>query len=204
MRYAVATNDVRALVSGAVSYELNDESLSAFGDRLLHIPVAESAQYWWERHGVDMDALVEGDGIPRHVLWLMSKGFKRSERFWCPAGDVELMEFARVSSGLRGDLIVRIAEELERGARPASEVDFTAGTAALGPWLADDGEHVLVRAQGLYTQWGEDRPRSASARSVGLALAGLALEQILVGAKRTRIHRVSKALIAWYVDYCGL
>jgi hypothetical protein len=101
-------------------------------------------------------------------------------------------------------LIVRIAEELERGARPASEVDFTAGTAALGPWLADDGEHVLVRAQGLYTQWGEDRPRSASARSVGLALAGLALEQILVGAKRTRIHRVSKALIAWYVDYCGL
>ncbi len=210
MRFAVATNDAFALVRGAVSYELNDESLRAFADRILHVPVPEGAAGWWEREGVDIGELVEGDGLARHVLWLATQvpaGFRPGPRFWCEPADTSLGRLAVLSSGLRADVLVRIATEIaDGGCRAGVELG---GARGLGAWCAPDAERraILVHPRGMYASWGEDRPRNATVRTIGLAISALAKASICEPLKHTkgqRIYAVDIELVQWYADLCGV
>lgn len=191
MRFAVATNDPVALVTGAVDWRLNDDALSAFGDRLLHVPVRPEARGWW---GDDAARLVEGDELACHVLWLhetLGAGLQPAERFWCPAADDELARLAVVSSGLRGDVLVRIAQ----------------GLTGRCSWLRrGDGGVVLANASALLEAWHE-RPRGATTRSVGLALAALAgasrCEQpVYSGGAKWRA--IDLDLVLWYAEKVGV
>lgn len=195
MRFALATNDAHALVSGAVSYKLNDEALEAFGDRLLHIPVHESARGCWDRAGVTGADLVDGDMIARHVLWLHTLKAEPQERFWVGPADMELARFAVLSSGLRGEILYTIADLVDRG--------LTAS------WLRlrADGA-VEVQSTALFDGW-LDRPRGCTRRGVELAVAALArastAEQparIREGDTRARWHAIDRAMLAWYGEKC--
>ena len=190
MRYAVATNDAVSLVQGAVSYKLNDESIAAFGERLLHIPVDSSARGWW---GDDPGALVEGDVIARHALWLAQQRTEARERFWVEEADASLRVLATISSGLRGDILLQI-DQLTQGdvTVPGSGVELKGGA-------------VLVSARGLIEGWHHDRPRGLAVRSVGLALKSLAaasgVPQPYQGGVRK--HAIGLALVRWYARHCG-
>jgi hypothetical protein len=187
MRYAVATNDAVALIRGAVSWELNDESLHAFGDRVLHIPVVGH----WSRASIDPLDLVEGDAIARHVLWLaeLAREHTPVDRFWVGAGDLELSRLACVSSGLRGDLLVRIAQEVQIGGSEWCRVDEIPG-------------HVVVDPAGLLGAL-FPAPRGAGLRTIAAALVGVS-----DGVERrrgpVRVHAVALDLVQSYALHVGL
>jgi hypothetical protein len=211
MRFAVATNDAFALVRGAVSYDLNDESLSAFADRILHVPVRPEAAGWWERSGVEIGELVEGDGLARHVLWLATQvpeGYRPPGcRFWTQPADTTLGRLAVLSSGLRADILVKIALEIaDGGCRAGVELGATRG---LGAWCAPDAERraILVHPRGLYASWGDDIPRGATVRTIGLAVAALSRASNCDPYKHTkgsRIYAIDIELVQWYADLCGV
>lgn len=187
MRYAVATNDPVALIRGAVSWELNDESLHAFGDRVLHIPVRGH----WSRADVDPRELVEGDAIARHVLWLaeLARDVMPADRFWVGAGDLDLARLACVSSGLRGDLLVRVATEVQLGGADWCK-------------LGDVPHHVLIDPAGLLAAM-YPAPRGATLRSVAQALAGVS-DGIERRRGQVRMHAVALELIRSYASHVGL
>lgn len=194
MRYAIGTNDPFALIQGAVSYKLNQESLEAFGDRLLHIPVPASARGCWDRAGVTGTELVEGDMIARHVLWLAEqhRDLEPMERFWVPAADEDLARLAVISNGLRGDILVRIFEALNGTGTPE--------------WLAVYDGYVLVYAGRMFETWVLDRPRNATRRVVGQACAALAKssrsQHPYTGGPR--FHVIDRDLVDWYAEKSGM
>ena len=187
MRYAVATNDAHALIRGAVSWELNDESLHAFGDRVLHIPVVGH----WTRAGVDPGELVEGDAIARHVLWLSSLAADHvpADRFWVGAGDVSLNKMACVSSGLRGDLLVRIAQEVRGGGSDWCRVDEVPG-------------HATIDPSGLLGCM-FPAPRGATLRTIAASLSGIS-DGVARYRADMRIHAVPLELIKSYALHVGI
>ena len=186
MRYAVATNDPLALIKGAVSWELNDESLHAFGDRILHVPVIGH----WSRAGVDPTDLVEGDALARHVLWLAALAAEAipEDRFWVGAGDQQLARLAAVSSGLRGDLLVRLWAEVAAGGSSWCLLGEVHGAALVDP---------AGLLGGLYPA-----PRG------GLRIVAEALRGLSDGVERRRgahrWHAVPLDLIRAYASRCGL
>lgn len=196
MRFAVATNDALQLVQGAVSYKLNDESIAAFADRLLHVPVQLSAIGWW---GDNPGALVDGDIIARHALWLglQIEYAAPSERFWVGPADTSLQTLATLSSGLRGDILLRL-HELVRG-----------GQTVGGSGVDLNGSRAIVGTGRFFDAWVTDVPKGANRRSVGLALRALAAASGASGASQPartaqqRQHAVSLSLIDWYASYCG-
>lgn len=189
MRYAVATNDAVALIRGAVSWELNDESLHAFGDRVLHIPVVGH----WTRAGVDPGALVEGDAIARHVLWLatLAQDHVPTDRFWVGPGDLGLARLACVSSGLRGDLLVRIANEIDGGG---------SSWCVLGDPTCPG--HALIDPAGLLGAM-YPPPRGATLRSIAQALGGVS-DGIERRRGAVRYHAVALDLVRGYAQHAGL
>jgi hypothetical protein len=203
LRFALGTNDVHTLLQSAGDYRLNDDSVRAFGDRLLHLPVPAAARGCWERAGVTGAELVDGKLIARHALWLDAQvpdDVQPPDRFWVGAADTDLVEWLRVSSGLRGDILLVLHAEIERGRLAVPE---QATGAALGPWVFADGDGVLVSAAGLHANWGDDKPKSASVRTVGLALRGLG-DPCRVGRQRGRLWRVPKKLIEDYAGFVGV
>lgn len=204
MRYALATNDPFDLVQGAVSYSLNTESLEAFGDRLLHVPVPDSAAGCWTRAGVTGDELVGGDMIARHVLWLSSLavGVAPEDRFWVGPGDESLARLAVLSSGLRGEVLIQIASALASAPTYTGPTQLE-GTGPLGVWVAVDADRVIIRPAGLFESW-HDAPRNATKRSVGLAIAALAGASSCAQPGRNGVFAVDRSLVAWYADKCGV
>jgi hypothetical protein len=202
LRFAIATNDVHELVRGAVSHTLNNAAVDAFGDRLLHIPIPAEARGCWERAGVTPAELAEGDVIARHVLWLglHDWGPMGGDRFWVQAGDTELAGWLKISSGLRGDILLRLEPEL--GRRLPSVAETRWGVDGLGPWCASGDGGVWVSARGLYEQWGDDRPRSATPRTIGAALKGLAGRPSMPYHGR-RLHLVPADLIREFAAFSG-
>lgn len=187
MRYAVATNDALALIKGAVSWELNDESLHAFGDRVLHIPVVGH----WRNADVDPRELVEGDVIARHVLWLaaLAVDVVPEDRFWVGAADRGLARMACVSSGLRGELLVRVAQEVRGGGSDWCRIDEVVGHATIDP-------AGLLGA--MYPP-----PRGATLMSIAASLLGVSdgVERHRAGH---RVHAVPLDLIASWATRQGV
>jgi hypothetical protein len=199
LRFAICSNDAGKLIQGAVSYELNDESIHAFSERLLHIPVQEAARGWW-RHGLRADTgeteaerterLVQGDEIAAHVLWLAEQGAEPFGRFWCAsgAGDHSLYAQLRLSTGLRGDILLRLAE----GAAGAT----IGGATRVGRvW------HVQARE--FVQGWTVGAPRGWGPRTGGSALVALA-DASEVAQPGGGVHAISHALVQWYAKQCGL
>lgn len=184
MRFAVATNDAFELVNGAVSWRMNDESVAAFADRLLHIPVLEGAKGWWGDRA-SAKRLAEHE-IAEHVLWLAERYTEPLDRFWSPAADRSLGVLAQLSSGLRGDVLLRVAE----GA----------------PGVEDRGDAYVVAPQAFVDGWVVDKPRGLTVRTAGLAIQALAKAVTVSQPPRVgkRKHAISKPLVAWYAQHCGL
>ena len=199
LRFAVATNDADAFIRGAVNYKLNDASLEAFGDRLLHIPVPDTAAEWWKRCGATPAELVEGDAIAKHVLWLAEQEEHREawedERFWVGPGDEDLARHAVLSSGLRGDVLLRIHEGL---AGPESQ---------RSSWLRVEDDRVMVAVGPMLVAWLDSPPR-ANNRTVGEACKALAgrskCEQPIDDKKGARWLAIDRDLVEWFVSRCGL
>jgi hypothetical protein len=187
MRYAVATNDAVALIRGAVSWELNDESLHAFGDRVLHIPVVGH----WTSADVDPSLLVEGDEIARHVLWLsgLATDHVPTDRFWVGPADLGLARLACVSSGLRGDLLVRIATEVQGGGSSWCVLGEVTGYAVIDP-------AGLLGA--MYPA-----PRGATLRSIAQALGGVS-DGVERRRGHVRVHAVALDLVRSYASHVGI
>lgn len=188
MRFAVATNDPMALVQGAVSYKLNDESVAAFADRMLHVPVQASCRGWW---GDDPARLVDGDEIAQHALWLREQYVTPAERFWVGAADTSLQTLAALSSGLRGDILLHLHAALD-GKTPGVEV------------LKD---RVRVGSTALVQGWVMDRPRGLTLRTAGMAVKALAQASGIDQPDYTggaRLYDVSVDLIVWYASFCGI
>lgn len=213
MRYAIATNDPAELVRGAVSFNLNDESLDAFGDRLLHIPVREGRH--WEGIGATPDDLVAGDMIARHALWLaeIARSEPPRDRFWVGGGDTSLARLAVLSSGLRAELLVRIGLELQN-----PNVNTDPDKLGRGAWIAVvpdkvscgvvvQPSRVLVHGPSMLAAWSFEAPRGTTIRSLGLALTAVSEGQERPpssSAARLRYHAIRLDLIAWYMARCGL
>jgi len=196
LRFALCVNDASKLIQGAVSYELNDESIHAFSERLLHIPVQESARGWWlhgarpgESEAARTARLVDGE-IAAHVLWLTEQGAEPFDRFWCAkdAGDQRLYAQLRLSTGLRGDVLLRLAE----GAAGA-----TIGGAALV------GDVWRVSAREFVQSWTVGAPRGWGPRTGGSALVALA-DASGVEQPGHGVHAISHSLVQWYAQRCGL
>jgi hypothetical protein len=187
MRYAVATNDAVALIRGAVSWELNDESLHAFGDRVLHIPVVGH----WRHADVDPGELVEGDALARHVLWLsgLAADHVPTDRFWVGPADLGLARLACVSSGLRGDLLVRIATEVQGGGSEWCVLGEVTGHAVVDP-------AGLLGA--LYPA-----PRGATLRTIAQALGGVS-DGVERRRGHVRVHAVALDLVRSYAAHVGI
>jgi hypothetical protein len=196
LRFAIGTNDAMEMVQGAVSHRLNDASVAAFAERLLHIPMQSEGAGWWlhdmlpgETEAERTERLVSGDEIARHALWLMAQpeNMKPKGRFWCEAADDTLHTLAMLSSGLRGDILLRLAVE---GA----------------PGVKHDGERVLVQTRIFVEGWAIDKPRGLGLRSGGMALKALA-QAVDVGQappSTTSTIAISLPLVRWYAERCGL
>lgn len=133
----------------------------------------------------------------RHVLWLAEgcREVQPLERFWVPAGDPELARLAVISSGLRGDILVRIAGALACDTPPQ--------------WITVAGDHVLMNSKRMYETWtiGEGLPRGASPRSVGLACAALAKASRCAPHQHTggpRLHAIDRDLIDYFAEKVGV
>ena len=202
MRYALATNDPFALVSGAVSYRMNHASLEAFGQRLCHVPVPSAAAGCWSRAGVTPGQLVQGDIIARHALWLRDATAQAApvDRFWVGPGDDDLARLAVLSSGLRGDVLVRIATALE-GAPAHGGLG-----GGLGAWISVGAGSVHVSPSVMLASW--DRPpRGASERTIGMACKALAEASVCEQpAYRggARVRAIDLDLVLWYAERAGV
>lgn len=189
LRFAVATNDAMGLVQGAIGYKLNDESVSAFADRLLHVPVQASALGWWGTQA-DAERLVAGDEIARHVLWLAEQEEHQDpqERFWVGAANESLHILAILSSGLRGDILLHIAQGQCSGVSRCPNANYVIETAT------------------FVNQWQVERPRGLTLRTGALALKALCaaapVPQPVSGTKKT--CALSRMLVDWYAAQCGL
>ena len=195
LRFAIGTNDAMELVQGAVSHKLNDASVAAFAERLLHIPLQAEGAGWWmrdmlpgETEAERTERLVSGDEIAKHALWLMQQpeNMQPRGRFWLEAADESLHKLAVFSSGLRGDILLRLATE--------------------APGVKHDGARVLVQTRIFVEGWSIDRPRGLGLRSGGLALKALA-QAVDVGAappSTTPTVAISLPLVRWYAERCGL
>ncbi len=207
MRYAVATNDPFELVRGAVSYKLNAESLDAFADRLLHVPVPNTAKDCWSRAGTTGDELVEGDAIAKHVLWLhetVGRDAAPLGRFWIGEGDGSLARLAVISSGLRGDVLLRLHATLHGNAQVPAWPET--GRPANG-WIWQHGQSVVVQPTALLRSWLDGVPRNANVRSIGQACSALAKASACaqipyVGG--ASFWAIDRDLIQWYAARCGI
>ncbi|MEC9048907.1 MAG: bifunctional DNA primase/polymerase [Planctomycetota bacterium] len=198
VRFAIGTNDVMEMARGALSHELNDEGVQAFADRLLHIPVNAAARGWW-RHGMldnetedeRTERLVAGGEVARHALWLAQQGPYQTpqDRFWVGHADQSLQVMLRLSTGLRGEILLRLAENEV----PGVELDAPGGIYVVTPSVFVDG-------------WQIDRPRGLRKSTGGKAIKALAecdpVPQPVSGARR-RVG-ISKRLVDWYAEHCGL
>ena len=188
MRFAVATNDAMELVRGALRVGLNDESFAAFADRLLHIPIGPDARGWWGEH--DTDLLVAGDEIAQHALWLAEQPQHQEaqERFWVSAADESLHVLAQLSAGMRGDILLRIAQ----------------GSCG-GLETSPDGNHIVTPSL-FVPAWDIGRPKGLSLRTGGLAIQALSaavpVPQPVSGSRRC--YAISAELVAWYAERCGV
>ena len=187
LRIAIGTNDPAEFVQGAVSHKMNEASIAAFGERLLHIPCAEDAQGWWGTEE-DADALAQGE-IARHILYLAERKPRRQERFWVAAADESLTWQVQLSTGLRGDILLRLAS----GEHPGAE---------------RIGDTYVVRVWEFAAGWVIDKPRGWSIRTVGGALKALSVAvpaasdvPIPEGAKTVRL--IHAGLVEWYARECG-
>lgn len=202
MRYAIGTNDAFDMLKGAVSYDLNTDSLEAFGDRILHVPIPDDAIGYWERCGATPAELVQGDQIARHVLWMaeamrgaIARGWEPPDRFWVGEADTDLRRYAVISSGLRGEILIHISECLR------------AGVVGEGSrWIEAKGDAVLVKPAEMFRAWVGGVPRGASLRVVGMALKALA--DVSTCAQPPRgpvvVRALDRSLIDWYAEKAGL
>ncbi len=184
IRIAVGTNDPAEFISGAVSHRLNDASVDAFAQRLLHIPCQSEGRGWW---GDDPARFVQGDEIARHVWWLAERYRTPRGRFWVQEGDQSLAALVQLSTGLRGDILLRIAE---------------GGT---GVELVGDTYHVATRA--FVGAWEIGKPRGLSLRTGGQALKALAHAVPMprrISPSGATEHPISAELVRWYAERCGL
>jgi len=191
MRFCIATNDVAGFIQGAVSYKLNDDSIRAFGDRILHIPVQKGCEGWY---GDFQEALTDGDEIARHALWLAQQYDEPEERFWVGPADTSLGQIVLLSSGLRGDILIRLGTLLEEGESGRGGIEI-------------HDEHISVYTKKFVDLWvGDLRPRNLSYRSAGLALKALSFLTEAPDKTRTafRGHNVKKDFVVWFARKCGV
>ena len=188
MRFAVATNDAAQLINGAIAVGLNEDSFAAFADRLLHVPISDAARGWWGEH--DTDLLVAGDEIAQHALWLAEQPQHQEaqERFWVGAADESLHVLAQLSAGMRGDILLRIAQ----------------GSCG-GLETSPDGNHIVTPSL-FVPAWDIGRPKGLSLRTGGLAIQALSaavpVPQPVSGSRRC--YAISAELVAWYAERCGV
>ena len=180
VRFAVGTNDAMELVRGAVSHRLNDASVAAFADRLLHIPCSADATGWWGGTEAEATSLVEDDRIAMHALWLAERHTEPLERFWTPAADESLHRLVTLSSGMRGEILLRLALS---ASVPGAEL-------VSGVWRVDRVAFI--------EGWGVNAPRGWSLRSGALAC------QALSEASGRRDGGITHELVQWYAAECGL
>jgi hypothetical protein len=199
IRLLISANNDNVLKFG--DEELSALDLQAVVGRFLHLRVSDDAATWIEERNAGRkmtEAWVEGDGIPRHALWLREHRKLNPGRRFLVEGETTMMHKALVTQGRWSGVVL---EWLVRLVNNPDKIGIVYKSQHEIPRALVGNQKILVNTQAIVDCWNTyltDRAEKLSTSAVGRVLNQLSDEhKPKMGSNGERIyfHQIDPDLV---------
>jgi hypothetical protein len=198
IRLLISANNDNVLKFG--DEELSALDLQAVVGRFLHLRVFDDASKWIEERNAGRkmtESWVDGDGIPRHALWLRENRVLNPGRRFLVEGETTMMHKALVTQGRWSGVVL---EWIVRFVNNPSAIEKLYRSGKKNPRALVGNQQILINTQAVIDYWStylNENTENLSTSAVGRVLNQLSDEHKprMGNGERIRFHQVDPDLV---------